>query len=457
MSLRPYALRRRLSGLVAAAILSIGVLSVGVVYQRAHHEADELLDSQLVQVADTLLSLPAAEDALPAAEPLPSRDSRHVVPIAYEMRQTGTEGSRLLVASQGHRGFAPPVPEGFSHRMLGGVHWRLYTARDAGQTRLVTVGQRHSARDRLARETALSVLVPTLLALPVMALFVYWVVGQALRPVEALARSVKGWQPDVLAPLDPGLRLPQEIAPLRDAFNTLLARVSAMLETERRFTADAAHELRTPLAALKIQAQVARRTKADAPRQHALDQVLAGVDRMTHLVEQLLTLARVDQGAAPVLRPFDAATALDAAVAPLHTASAAAGQTLVLRVEPGLWPAMPQIHFEIAARNLIANAVHHAGSGARIEVTFSRVGDRVCLGVDDSGPGLDPAACVALRARFARGNTETPGCGLGLSIVERIAERAHGSFELGEGLSRPDGGRGLAARLYCTPGGSPPP
>ncbi|MEW6119308.1 MAG: ATP-binding protein [Pseudomonadota bacterium] len=321
--------------------------------------------------------------------------------------------------------------------------------RDPDSAYRVIVSQRHSARDRLARETGLSLLVPMLLILPLMALLVGWVVNRALRPVDALAQSVRALDPAALTPLDCASPLPQEIVPLRDAFNALLQRVSATLDNERRFTADAAHELRTPLAALKIQAQVAQRAQPGSSQQHALGQVIAGVDRMTHLVEQLLTLARVEHAAAPAPAAYDAAAALKASCEPYRAAAAHNRQTLERDADPGCTPLLGRTWFEIAARNLVANAVHYAGPGARIRVTLRCAAGRARLTVSDDGPGLAPAARTSLRARFARGETEAEGCGLGLSIVERIAERSGARLTLEDGLPRADGGVGLAVCLDC--------
>lgn len=442
-----YSLRRRLIWLVVGAILGVGLVSVLVVYQRAHHEADELLDTQLAQVAETLLTISVGGDIDHFAGEMHQQTRRYAVPIAFEIwLQTGIDRTRI-VTSPGHKGFASPIPGGYSDREHQNKHWRLFSIHDPTNKYLVVVGQRHSARDRLARETGLTLLIPTLLALPLMALLVGGVVKRALRPVEALTRSVRALAPDALAPLATDAPLPQEIAPLRDAFNALLQRMSAAMENERRFTADAAHELRTPLAALKVQAQVAQRAHPGEQQQHALAQVLAGVDRMTHLVEQMLTLARVEQAAPAVQTPYNAAAVLEACCEPYRAMAAANGQTLMLLTDPDCTPALDHLGFDIAARNLVANAVNYAGPGARIEVRLHCTPRHAQLGVYDSGPGLATADRQALRARFARGDSVATGCGLGFSIVERIAQRAQARFELEDGLPRPDGGVGLGARL----------
>jgi two-component system sensor histidine kinase QseC len=313
----------------------------------------------------------------------------------------------------------------------------------------VVVGQSHAARERLAREIGLSLLLPAMLALPLMALAVWWVVSRALRPVDAVARQVGALDAQALAPLDEAAPLPSEIVPLRTALNALIRRVTEAFDNERRFTADAAHELRTPLAALKVQAQVALRAPADDSRQHALTQVIAGGDRMTHLVEQLLTLARVDparQDIAP--QPLDPAALVADVCAELQPQAQRQGQTLAVDAAPGCTIAVTAAWLHIALRNLIDNALRYAGEGARIEVRLARTHSGCTLSVADNGPGVAPDLRSQLSARFVRGETEGEGCGLGLSIAARIAALSHAQLELGDGLPRADGGHGFSATLH---------
>ncbi|HSJ80137.1 MAG TPA: histidine kinase dimerization/phospho-acceptor domain-containing protein, partial [Thiobacillus sp.] len=281
-----YSLRRRLVWLLTSTVAAIWLLSVLVVYQRAHHEADELLDNQLAQVGETLLAIVAGGEVEHFVKELREHAQRTPVPIAFEVWLDEDGETRRLVASPGHAGFGTAVTTGFSEHPYQGASWRFYTALDDDAEYRVVVGQSHAARERMAREIGLSLLLPAMLALPLMALAVWWVVSRALRPMDTVARQVGALDAQALAPLDESAPLPSEIAPLRAALNALIRRVTEAFENERRFTADAAHELRTPLAALKIQAQVALRAQADDSRQHALTQVISGVDRMTHLVEQ---------------------------------------------------------------------------------------------------------------------------------------------------------------------------
>jgi len=444
----PYSLRRRLVWLLTGTVAAIWLLSALVVYQRAHHEADELFDSQLTQLAETLLAIVAGGEVEHFVKELHEHAGHNPVPIAFEIWHTDDGAMRRLVTSPGHDAFETGMSDGFSDHPHQGTHWRFYAVQDDDAEYRVVVGQAHAAREKLARGIGLSLLLPAALALPLMALAVWWGVSRTLRPVDALARQVGALDAQALAPLDESAPLPDEIAPLRAALNALIRRVTEAFENERRFTADAAHELRTPLAALKVQAQVALRAQTADSRQHALAQVIAGVDRMTHLVEQLLTLARVDpasRGVAP--QPLDPAEILAELGAELLPQAQRQAQTLVVDAAAGCRIAVTPAWLRIAARNLVDNALRYAGEGARIEVRL-RCSESACaISVADNGPGVAPALRSQLSARFVRGEVESEGCGLGLSIVARIAALSHAQLELGDGLPRADGGHGLAATL----------
>ncbi|HEY9099783.1 MAG TPA: ATP-binding protein [Thiobacillus sp.] len=446
-----YSLRHRLVWLLTSAMAVIWMLSALVVYQRAHHEADELLDSQLAQVADTLLAIVAGSEVDHFVKELHEHAQDSPVPIAFEIWRTHNGTFQRLATSPGHHGFEVVMPAGFSERLHTGSRWRLYVTQDNKAEYRVIVGQAHSARERLAREIGLSLLLPAALALPMMALAVWWAVGRTLRPVDTVAHHVGMLDVQALAPLDESLLLPDEIAPLRVALNALIRRVTVAFENERRFTADAAHELRTPLAALKIQAQVALRAQSNESRKHALEQVVAGVDRMTHLVEQLLTLARVDPanpGTAP--QPMDPVASIAAVCAERMPLAQSRSQTLDVNIHSGCSIVITAAWLQIAIRNLVDNALRYAGDHAHIEISLATTHTGCSITVADNGPGIAPDQRMQLLARFARGESEeeSEGCGLGLSIVSRIAQLSHARLELGDGLLRPDGGHGFSAALH---------
>lgn len=444
---RTYSLRRRLMWLLGGSLAAIWLAAAAVGYQRAHHQADELLDAQLTQLADTLLTIAAGGEVEHFVEELHEHARPEKVPIAFELWRADDGRLERLVTSSGPA-FASDLPLGFGERSHQGERWRFYAAQDDDDEYRVVVGQAHAARERLAREMGVALLLPAAAAAPLMALAIWFVVGRSVAPVEKLAHGVEALDAQALTPLDESARLPDEIAPLRRALNALVARVNTAFDNERRFTADAAHELRTPLAALRVQAQVASRAEQADAQRHALAQVIAGVDRMTHLVEQLLTLSRVDPAHGDALGPLDPRPLIEIVCADFQPALQERGQTLtVVHADPACSIDARPGWLQIALRNLVDNAVRYAGEGARIEVRLRRVGPRCALTIADDGPGVSANVRAHLGERFVRGEADEDGCGLGLSIVRRVAALLHAEVEFGEGLPRADGDHGFAVTL----------
>lgn len=328
-------------------------------------------------------------------------------------------------------------------------------------------------REQAAGEIAEHLLEPLLYALPALALLLVIAIGLALGPLRKLAREVSARAPDRLDPL-PSESVPAEVAPLVGRLNSLFADIVRALDNERRFTADAAHELRTPLAALRAQAQVALASVDHDERQHALTQILVGCDRATHLVTQLLTLARLDA---------DSALALgDIALRPIaeHVLALSAGEAIERRCELALLDGDARVRgdaslLQALLGNLVDNALRHSG-GAQIEVSITRRQGQAVLRVSDDGRGIaeDERGRVAQRfyrsasadspggggsapgaggrenagaADLAiRSSTGGSGSGLGLSIVKRIVELHHGTMEI-----RPAGSGSGVSFVVCLP------
>lgn len=441
-----YSLRRRLVGLLIAVVAVLWSLSAMVAFRTAHGEADELFDAQLVQVAETLLAIVAAGEPGHVAHEMAEHQHDYQLPVAFQawQREETGEGWRLLVRSAE----MPDVPAtrgpGFDEHDQQGELWRFYTVDHDHSRYRVIVGQNHGARYRLAGEIALHLLAPILIGLPLIALGIWVVVGRALRPVDAVAAALGGLSPSHLTPVQIKGPVPAEVAPLVSSLDALVQRLGEALDNERRFTADAAHELRTPLAALKVQAQVAHRAADAGVRGHALVQVLSGVDRMTHLVEQLLTLARLDPDAAladgPRVDMVELSRSICSALAPQALRRQ---QSLSLDAQGMLQVLGNRWWLEVLLRNLVDNALRYTPEGGAVHVTVDVEGRR--LKVADDGPGIEPALRDKMLTRFARGSDEdAEGCGLGLSIVARIVRILGARLSFGPGLVRKDGGEGLA-------------
>ncbi|MDP1996214.1 MAG: ATP-binding protein, partial [Gallionella sp.] len=327
-----------------------------------------------------------------------------------------------------HSANAPPQPltskeRGFSDTTIDGKRWRVFSTWDESGEYLIHVAERADVREELARDIAGNLLRPMWFSLPLLALLLWVAVMRGLRPLDKLAREVEQREPDNLVALDASTA-PREVVPLIERLNRLFTRIDASMQKERRFTADAAHELRTPVAAIKAQAQVARAATGEAERNHALDNAILGCDRAAHLIDQLLTLARVDtlnRGVAEPCQLRDIAAEAIAALAPVALEKGvqlellAGDEAISVRGNPGL--------LRVLLRNLLDNSIRHSPPGTTVQVSITQEPGAVCLSVSDNGPGIPEQERAKVLERFYRPlGTQASGSGLGLSIVKRIAE-----------------------------------
>jgi two-component system sensor histidine kinase QseC len=286
-----------------------------------------------------------------------------------------------------------------------------------------------------------------LLTLPLLAVLVGWGVRRGLRPLDRAAQDVAQRSPTNLEPLT--LQgAPVEIAGLIEHLNTLLARVRDALEREQRFTSDAAHELRTPLAGIRTHAQVALRTDDNRQRRRATEEVMVGVDRATHLVEQMLALARLERDAIEGdFQPVELGSLAAEVIATQEAEAAARHITIRLETETRTPVAGNPMALAMIIRNLVDNAIRYTPAGGAVAVRIRERDGALVLTVTDSGPGIPPEQREPLLARFRRGATGgAAGCGLGLSIVKRVVDLHRARLT----LATPPGGRGLLAEVVLT-------
>ena len=422
---RPGSIQARVLALVLGAVVAVWLAVALLIWRDAEHELFELLDSHLAQAAALLVAQQAGElegddDHLVDAPLLHRYASR----VAFQVFHEGRLAMRS--ANAPHEAMARHA-EGFETVEIDGARWRLFAARGAEHDVQVYVGERLDARASILRGVLRGLLAPMLLALPLLALLAWWAVRRGLLPLRSLGDAIARREPQALQPVE-ARGAPAELAPLVAELNRLFERVGALLASERRFTADAAHELRTPIAAIRAQAQVALAAgDDDATRRHALESTLAGCDRAAHLVEQLLTLARLESAGQAPGTAADLAPIAREVLAALAPAALARGQqleldapdTCPLRGSPALLAAL--------LRNLADNALRYSPDGARALVQLRASPQGVRLQVEDSGPGLAEADAARLGERFFRVlGSGASGSGLGWSIVRRIAE-VHGA------------------------------
>jgi two-component system sensor histidine kinase QseC len=337
-----------------------------------------------------------------------------------------------------------PVERGFSDAVLAGRHWRVYSAWGDDGKVLVQVAEDHATRDRIARGIALNALLPLLLALPLLAVAVWWVVSRGLRPLRTLGDDLAARGAQDLEPV-PVRGLPDEVAPVVERLNNLLARIQDSLLSERRFTSHAAHELRTPIAAVRAQAEVARAATDPVERQDALERAIQACDRAARLMEQLLLLARADEAQLDASRaPCELQSLAERLLAELAPAVMRAGNSVALDGQGPLRVLGDEALLEAALRNLIDNAIRHGAAGAEVRVQLLAQAGSAIVAVEDSGPGVSEPDLARLGQRFYRAeDTRGAGSGLGLSIVSRIAALHGGDVRFVRG----SGGCGLRVEL----------
>lgn len=410
---------------VSAALVIVVTGLVG--YFMASHEAEELMDGHLAQEARLLLALTHGRE--PNLADFRQRlgnieaSSRDDYEPKIEF-QIGDARGVILLRSEG----APRIPVmgavGYSDIEREGVSWRIFNFSVPDVPYRVQVAQTLQIRERVAVEVATQVVWPLTIILPILILLLYYAVRRGLLPLEALAAEVSRFTPETIQPLS-GDGAPLEAKPLVQAINHLLARLTVALEGERRFTADAAHELRTPLAALKVHSEVALASSTADVRTHAIRQVKHGVDRAGHLVEQLLRLARLDP-LAGLSHPqrFDLVHCIREAAAQGGSQGLADDHEMVFELPqaPVLITGDPDL-VGIVMRNLLDNAQRYSPAGTQVTVRLLAGADGVVLEVSDQGPGVADQDMHRLTERFFRGQGPgVEGSGLGLAIVQRIAQ-----------------------------------
>lgn len=385
----------------------------------ARHEVDELMDSHLAQAAAILVVQPLNIEGgeVPDAPALHRYNAR----VAFQVFHDG-----MLVMHSAQADTEPLGRQrtGFDTVQYHGERWRVFATRDGDSDVQVYVGEAIDARNSILLAMLRGMLAPMALALPVLVGLVWWVVRRGLLPLRVLSQTLGQRKPQALNPVVVP-DVPAEMQPLVAELNGLLARIEGMVEVERRFTADAAHELRTPIAAIRAQAQVALGAGTDAQqRDWALHTTLAGCDRAAHLVDQLLALARLEAGSTAAEETCNVSALAQQVAADLAPTALARGQDLALEADRPCTIAANGALVTLLVRNLLDNALRYSPDGARVLVRVTTTAQgQVVLEVDDSGPGMALADRQRLGERFFRvlGHTQ-PGSGLGWSIVRRIAE-----------------------------------
>jgi len=419
MRARGFSLKWRLLGFVLASIL-LAATALGVAaYRSALRDADAMFDLHLQQMAHSL------RGGVPLGLGFDDDGGREGFDLFIQI--WGPDGTQMFRSARS--ALPPRAVLGFSDAKVEGRRFRVYSLQTPMQT--VQIAQDMDAREARAREIALRATWPMALMAPLLMLAVGWIITRSLAPVERMRRNVAQRADDDLSPL-PEQGLPDEVRPLVQELNLLFGRVSAAFEAQKNFVADAAHELRSPLTALKLQAEALRRAGDEGTRETAVVRLQGGIERAIHLVGQLLQLARQESGEAASAMPQGPVALQDIVSqcvgAALPQAQARGIDLGVAQADEASTPG-DAIALRTLLGNLVDNAVKYAPQGGQVDVSLlAKYGDPLLV-VEDNGPGIPEEERERAFDRFYRladGNSTAEGSGLGLAIVRAIADK-HGA------------------------------
>ena len=432
----PTALGTRLLLFISLAIALTALLQGVLAYRNALEQSDLLFDRQMQQTAYALRAgLPINAKGI-APTPSTTDESQDLIVQVWS-----NEGLRIFESA-----FGDSLPQmavlGFSDVQALGTTYRVFSLQTRSQ--VIQVAQDLRVRRELARDTAWRSLLPIALLAPLLALAVWWVIRQSLRPVKHLREQISKRKPQEVSALDLSA-LPDEIRPLVEEFNALLLRVQKVFEAQQHFVADAAHELRTPLSAIQLQLQLLQRASSASERQHAEQRLAQGIERASRLVQQLLTMARTQvQSTEQSSDNAQNFQEVDLSALAIEAMTDLAPAALHKKLDLGLKEGMgQQTHLLVQGdavallslvSTLLENSVKYVPAGGQIDVSWQQDKNGCQLIIEDSGPGIAPAERARVLQRFVRGSnpgsqsdgTPATGSGLGLAIAQTIANH-HGA------------------------------
>jgi two-component system OmpR family sensor kinase len=422
-------LRRRLSAWLGAWILGVGLLAAALAFAIEYNGANKLQDTQLQQIAAVL-----------ALNPLPT------TAMSFEPRSLGDRETHLVIKRLGAAdadagtglALAEPLAPGLQTIQQGEVLWRAIVSQDVLGQRFA-VAQHMAQRNDLALEVAALALLPLVLSIPVLLLVLNRVLTRAFAPMAAMTAEVDRLDGSQLKALEERT-VPLEALPLVQAINRMVRRLAMVLDQQRRLVSDAAHELRTPVAALIVQADNVQHVSLSPEATTRMAALREGLTRISAPIDQLLNFARV-QGAAPaVSQRLDLNQVVRSAIEDVLPMAQAKNVDLGCpRIDDATIEGDP-LHARVLVRNAVDNAVRYTPTGGSVDVSVLAEGDEVCLVVEDTGPGIAREDMKRVFEPFVRvlGSDES-GSGLGLAIARTAAQALGGRIELGERSDRNSG------------------
>ncbi len=443
---------------VLAVVIVATIISTVWSYHDARHEVEELFDAQLAQLSRVLKNL-VESDLAPLEEgwitgkiieqlAVYDDEGHEALPYGhtYEKKiayQILDDSGQVLA----HSASAPATPlsdrrPGFSRKEVDSYLWHTFSLHSTSTGLWFIVSEREDVRGEYTREILYRSLIPVLVILPLISLLIWVIIQRGFRPLGQIEQELAERQSSNLQPIGMAA-VPKEIRSLVDTINNLLDRLQKGFQREKRFTANAAHELRTPLAALQVHIENAQQTPSDPGHGATLAKADHGVKRMAHLVEQLLTISRLEPDAINLhFQRIDMANLAREVLADLAPRAIRKHIDLSLQPENGECEVSADtVTMEILLRNLIDNAIRYTPDHGRIAVSLRREPGALRLEIADNGPGIPGAMRDSVFDRFYRiREYDNEGSGLGLSIVRQILKLYDADIRLAQGLD----GRGLS-------------
>lgn len=440
-------IERRLLAWVLGVLAAAAIVLVTISYLITLRELNEGLDDNLKELALAIANY-HHEDGRGIVRHVPSNqpERQSLIDVGLVTAVWSKQGE-LRFASSDKAALPPALKTGWLQVNYAGHRWHRYTlVLDDG---IVVVGQRAETRREIAAESAVQMLLPIVVLMLVLAVLLVIALRRGLLPLDRAARDVAQRSATSLAAIDE-TRLPSEIHPLVRAINDLMQRLAGAFSVQQRFVADAAHELRTPVTALKLQLSLLEQSHSAPERAAAAAELRAGIERAQRLIEQLLHLSRADPSVpAAEAGPVDLGALAQQVVASYSHMATSRGIDLGAEVPADVTVSGDAPQLRILLNNLVENALRYAPRGGTVDVRVGREGAAAVLTVLDDGPGIAPAERERVFDRFYRGvDTQqnpaaTVGSGLGLAIVQAIAQQ-HGAMA---SLHTPASGAGLAVRV----------
>jgi len=434
MTQKNISLRARLLKMLALPLVAILVVAGAVSYYLSYDEVEEIYDSQLTLIVKVLYALAKQEidNGDVSAKRILVDDTLELHEYEKVVSYRVWIDGRLILYSNNTADFGPPTQaRGFANRIIEGDQWRFYTLYD--DNIIIEAAERYEVREELIALILGSIFLPQLLIIPVLGLIIWFGVARGIKPLDVLSGIIRKRDPNNLEPIVVPV-IPNEVTPVLDAINDLMERTSHVLEHEKQFSNYAAHELRTPLATIKTQLQVALRTKDQAKAKRLFAETLPATGRMQNLIEQLLTFVRV-QRSDSTFGSLDFSTLCENSVREHAPEALKTSRILECDIESGIMITGNGEMLHALLRNLIGNALKYTHEGGTIHVRLEKRDNAAHLRVCDDGIGIREADRSKLFDSFYRSaSTHTEGSGLGLAIVEWVASAHHAAIVITGGL-----------------------